>query len=303
MNNHKLLTKLAIIMALLLGVGAFSANTNVQTVSAARTHHRKHTRTRHRKGTRTRHRKGKYIKDFCVYHVRKGVKGYDVYDFDMDQDDFKFELTNPIHYHINHANGGTIIAPTNSHTKYELKTVTKNGTPVKARPVIFNFNGTMTGGWFTEKTFRKLFAKGGSIHADDLYHPFTMKNHRLYGSSYSLYHNTTMESTSPESTEKLEGKTPKRAQEELILSEIQNEHLDASGKWVDFSPETGVPIIDKATNDHEVARINKALKKLGYSDSLINKIWKFQRYRLDYTDVDTPYLINPDTGKSKFLLD
>lgn len=287
MNNHKLLAKLAVITALLLGVGTFSANANVQTVSAARTHHRKRARTR---------RKGKYIKDFSVYHVRKGVKGYDVYDFYMDQDDFKFELTDPIHYHINHANGGTVIAPTNSHTKYELKTVTKNGTPVKARPVIFNFNGTMTGGWFTEKTFRKLFAKGGSIHADDLYYPFTMKNHRLYGSSYSLYHNTTMESTSPESIEKLEGKTPKRAQEEFILSEIQNEHLDASGKWAD-------EYSDKETNAHEVARINKALKKLGYSDSLINEIWKFQLYRLNYEGPDTPYLINPNTLKSKFLLD
>ena len=288
MNNHKLLAKLAVITALLLGVGTFSTNTNVQTVSAARTHHRKR--------ARTRRRKGKYIKDFCVYHVRKGVKGYDVYDFDMDQDDFKFELTNPIHYHINHTNGGTIIAPTNSHTKYELKTITKNGTPVKARPVIFNFNGTMTGGWFTEKTFHKLFVKGGSIHIGEYHHPFTMKNHRLYGSSYLLYHNTIMESTSPESTEKLEGKTPKRAQEELILSEIQNEHLDASGKWAD-------EYSDKETNAHEVARINKALKKLGYSDSLIDKIWKFQRYRLDYTDVDVPDLINENTGKSKFLLD
>ena len=288
MNNHKLLTKLAVITALLLGVGTFSANTNIQTVNAARTHHRKR--------VRTRRRKGKYIKDFCVYHVRKGVKGYDVYDFDMDQDDFKFELTDPIHYHINHNNGGTIIAPTNSHTKYELKTVTKNGTPVNARPVLFSFNGTMTGGWFTEKTFRKLFVKGGSIHNDEYYHPFTMKNHRLYGSSYSLYHNTIMESTSPESTEKLEGKTPKRAQEELILSEIQNEHLDASGKWAD-------EYSDKETNAHEVARINKALKKLGYSDSLINEIWKFQLYRLNYEGPDTPYLINPDTLKSKFLLD
>lgn len=287
MNNHKLLAKLAVITALLLGVGTFSANTNVQTVNAARTHHRKRTKNR---------RKGKYIKDFCVYHVRKGVKGYDVYDYAMDQDDFKFELTMPIHYHINHTNGGTIIAPTNSHTKYELKTVTKNGTPVNARPVIFSFNGTMTGGWFTEKTFRKLFVKGGSIHNDEYYHPFTMKNHRLYGSSYSLYHNTTMESTSPESTEKLEGKTPKRAQEELILSEIQNEHLDASGKWAD-------EYSDKETNAHEVARINKALKKLGYSDSLINEIWKFQLYRLNYEGPDTPYLINPDTLKSKFLLD
>ena len=113
MNNHKLLTKLAIIMALLLGVGTFSANTNVQTVSAARTHHRER--------VRTRRRKGEYIKDFSVYHVRKGVKGYDVYDYAIDQDDFKFELTLPIHYHINHTNGGTIVAPTNSHTKYELQ--------------------------------------------------------------------------------------------------------------------------------------------------------------------------------------
>ena len=288
MNNHKLLAKLAVITALLLGVGTFSANTNVQTVSAARTHHRKR--------ARTRRRKGKYIKDFSVYHVRKGVKGYDVYDYNMDADDFKFELTDPIHYHINHANGGTVVAPTNSHTKYELKTVTKNGTHVNARPVIFHFNGIMTGGWFTEKTFRKLFVKGGSIHNDEYYHPFTMKNHRLYGSSYSLYHNTIMESTSPESTEKLEGKTPKRAQEELILNEIQNEHLDASGKWAD-------DYSDKETNAHEVARINKALKKLGYSDSLINEIWKFQLYRLNYEGPDTPYLINPDTLKSKFLLD
>ena len=284
MNNHKLLTKLAIIMALLLGVGTFSANTNVQTVSAARTHHRKR--------ARTRRRKGKYIKDFSVYHVRKGVKGYDVYDFAMDQDDFKFELTMPIHYHINHTNGGTIIAPTNSHTKYELKTVTSDGKPVNARPVLFNFNGLMTGGWFTEKTFHKLFAKGGSLHTEDEEGPFTMKNHRLYGSSYFLYHNRVVNTTSPEKAYK----NPKHAQEGLILSQIQNEHLDASGKWAD-------EYSDKETNAHEVARINKALKKLGYSDSLINEIWKFQLYRLNYEGPDTPYLINPDTLKSKFYLD
>lgn len=284
MNNHKLLTKLAIIMALLLGVGTFSANTNVQTVSAARTHHRKR--------ARTRRRKGKYIKDFSVYHVRKGVKGYDVYDFAMDQDDFKFELTMPIHYHINHTNGGTIIAPTNSHTKYELKTVTSDGKPVNARPVLFNFNGLMTGGWFTEKTFHKLFAKGGSLHTEDEEGPFTMKNHRLYGSSKIIYHNPYIKATSPE---KAYG-NPKHAQEGLILSQIQNEHLDASGKWAD-------EYSDKETNAHEVARINKALKKLGYSDSLINEIWKFQLYRLNYEGPDTPYLINPDTLKSKFYLD
>ena len=288
MNNHKLLAKLAVITALLLGVGTFSANANVQTVSAARTHHRKR--------VRTRRRKGKYIRDFCVYHVRKGVKGYDVYDYAMDQDDFKFELTLPIHYHINHANGGTIVAPTNSHTKYELKTVTSDGTPVNARPVLFNFNGRMTGGWFTEKTFRKLFARGGHIHTEDEDGPFSMTGHKLYGSTSIIYHNDFIKSTSPESAEKLEGKTPKRAQEELILSEIQNEHLDASGKWAD-------EYSDKETNAHEVARINKALKKLGYSDSLIDEIWKFQLYRLNYEGPDTPYLINPDTLKSKFLLD
>lgn len=283
MNNHKLLAKLAVITALLLGVGTFSANTNVQTVSAARTHHRKRARTR---------RRGKYIKDFCVYHVRKGVKGYDVYDYNMDVDDFKFELTDPIHYHINHANGGTVVAPTNSHTKYELKTVTSDGKPVNARPVLLNFNGLITGGWFTEKTFHKLFAKGGSLHTEDEEGPFSMKNHRLYGSSKIIYHNTFIEATSPE---KAYG-NPKRAQEELILSEIQNEHLDASGKWADAYS-------DKETNAHEVTRINKALKKLGYSDSLIDKIWKFQLYRLNYEGPDTPYLINPDTLKSKFLLD
>lgn len=288
MNNHKLLAKLAVITALLLGIGTFSANTNVQTVSAARTHHRKR--------ARTRRRKGKYIKDFCVYHVRNGVKGYDVYDYAMDQDDFKFELTLPIHYHINHANGGTIVAPTNSHTKYELKTVTSDGKPVNARPVLFNFNGRMTGGWFTEKTFHKLFARGGHIHTEDEDGPFSMTGHKLYGSTSIIYHNDFIKSTSPESAEKLEGKTPKRAQEELILSEIQNEHLDASGKWAD-------EYSDKETNAHEVARINKALKKLGYSDSLINEIWKFQLYRLNYEGPDTPYLINPDTLKSKFLLD
>lgn len=275
MNNHKLLTKLAVTTALLLGVGTFSANTNVQTVSAARTYHSK----------------GKYIKDFCVYHVRKGVKGYDVYDYAMDQDDFKFELTLPIHYHINHANGGTIVAPTNSHTKYELKTVTSDGKPVNARPVLLNFHGTITGGWFTEKTFHKLFAKGGSLHTEDEDGPFTMKNHRLYGSSKIIYHNPFIKATSPEKAYK----NPKHAQEGLILSEIQNEHLDASGKWAD-------EYSDKETNAHEVARINKALKKLGYSDSLINEIWKFQLYRLNYEGPDTPYLINPDTLKSKFYL-
>ena len=284
MNNHKLLAKLAVITALLLGVGTFSANTNIQTVSAARTHHRKR--------ARTRRRKGKYIKDFCVYHVRKGVKGYDVYDYNMDADDFKFELTDPIHYHINHANGGTVVAPTNSHTKYELKTVTSDGTHVDARPVLLNFQGTITGGWLTEKTFHKLFAKGGSLHTEDEDGPFTMKNHRLYGSSKIIYHNPYIKTTSPEKAYK----NPKHAQESLILSQIQNEHLDASGKWAD-------EYSDKETNAHEVARINKALKKLGYSDSLIDKIWKFQRYRLDYTGVDVPDLVNEDTGESKFLLD
>ena len=284
MNNHKLLAKLAVITALLLGVGTFSANANVQTVSAARTHHRKR--------ARTRRRKGKYIKDFSVYHVRKGVKGYDVYDYAMDADDFKFELADSIYYHINHTNGGTVVAPTNSHTKYELKTVTSDGKPVNARHVLFNFNGLMTGGWFTEKTFHKLFAKGGSLHTEDEEGPFTMKNHRLYGSSKIIYHNPYIKATSPEKAYK----NPKRAQEELILSEIQNEHLDASGKWAD-------EYSDKETNAHEVARINKALKKLGYSDSLIDEIWKFQLYRLNYEGPDTPYLINPDTLKSKFLLD
>ena len=282
MNNHKLLAKLAVITALLLGVGTFSANTNVQTVNAARTHHRKRARTR---------RKGKYIKDFCVYHVRKGVKGYDVYDYAMDADDFKFELTLPIHYHINYANGGTIIAPTNSHTKHELKTITENGSHVNARPVLFNFNGTMTGGWFTEKTFRKLFAKGGSIHIDEYDHPFTMKNHRLYGSSYLLYHNTIVNTTSPEKAYK----NPKRAQEKLILNQIQNEHLDASGKWAD-------DYSDKETNAHEVARINKALKKLGYSDSLIDKIWKFQLYRLNYPDTHDDYDIPDLYAQKQFYL-
>ena len=291
MNNHKLLTKLAVIMALLLGVGTFSANTNVQTVSAARTHHRKRARTRHRKRGRTRHRKGKYIKDFCVYHVRKGVKGYDVYDYAMDADDFKFELTLPIHYHINHTNGGTIIAPTNSHTKHELKTITENGNHVNARPVIFNFNGTMTGGWLTEKTFHKLFAKGGSLHTEDAEAPFSMKGHKLYGSSYLLYHNRFVNTTSPEKAYK----NPKRAQEKLILHQIQNEHLDASGKWAD-------EYSDKETNAHEVARINKALKKLGYSDGLINKIWKFQLYRLNYPDTHDDYDIPDLYAQKQFYL-
>ena len=296
MNNHKLLTKLAVIMALLLGVGTFSANTNVQTVNAARTHHRKSTRTHHRKRTRTHHRKGKYIKDFCVYHVRKGVKGYDVYDYNMDADDFKFELTDPIHYHINHANGGTVVAPTNSHTKYELKTVTKNGTHVNARPVLFNFQDGITGGWFTEKTFHKLFAKGGSLHTEDEEGPFSMKGHKLYGSSKIIYHNNVFYATDPNKEAKLSNnKNAKHSQEGLILSQIQNEHLDASGKWAD-------EYSDKETNAHEVARINKALKKLGYSDGLINKIWEFQLYRLNYEGPDTPYLINPDTLKSRFYL-
>ena len=283
MNNHKLLAKLAVITALLLGVGTFSTNTNVQTVNAARTHHRKRARTR---------RKGKYIKDFCVYHVRKGVKGYDVYGYGMDQDDFKFELADSIYFHINHANGGTIVAPTNSHTKYELKTVTKNGTPVNARPILFNFQDRITGGWVSEKQFHKLFARGGHIHTNDEDGPFSMTSHKLYGSTRIIYHNDFVKSTSPEKLYK----NPKHAQEGLILSQIQNEHLDASGKWAD-------EYSDKETNAHEVARINKALKKLGYSDSLINKIWKFQLYRLNYEGPDTPYLINPDTLKSKFLLD
>ena len=283
MNNHKLLTKLAVIMALLLGVGTFSANTNVQTVSAARTHHRKR--------ARTRHRKGKYIKDFCVYHVRKGVKGYTTYDLDTDDDDFKYELTDPIYYPINHKNGASIVAPTNSHTKYELKTITSNGKRVNARPIIFNYGDTITGGWVSEKQFHKLFTRGGHIHTQDPDGPFSMTGHKLYGSTHIIYHNDFVKSTS---AKKLYGNT-KRKQEIDVLAEIQNEHLDASGKWAD-------EYSDKETNAHEVARINKALKKLGYSDSLINEIWKFQLYRLNYEGPDTPYLINPDTLKSKFYL-
>lgn len=282
MNNHKLLAKLAVITALLLGVGTFSANANVQTVSAARTHHRKRART---------HRKGKYIKDFSVFHVRKGVKGYDVYGYGMDADDFKFELADSIYFHINHANGGTIVAPTNSHTKYELKTVTSDGKPVNARPILFNFQDTMTGGWIPEKQFHKLFTRGGHIHTNDEEGPFSMTDHKLYGSTHIIYHNDFVKATSPEKAYK----NPKHAQEGLILSQIQNEHLDASGKWAD-------EYSDKETNAHEVARINKALKKLGYSDSLIDEIWKFQLYRLNYEGPDTPYLINPDTLKSKFYL-
>lgn len=282
MNNHKLLTKLAVIMALLLGVGTFSANANVQTVSAARTHHRKRARTRH---------KGKYIKDFCVYHVRKGVKGYDVYGYGMDADDFKFELADSIYFHINHANGGTIVAPTNSHTKYELKTVTKNGTPVNARPILFNFQGTMTGGWISEKQFHKLFARGGHIHTNDEDGPFSMTDHKLYGSTHIIYHNDFVNTTSPEKAYK----NPKHAQEKLILNQIQNEHLDASGKWAD-------DYSDKETNAHEVARINKALKKLGYSDGLINKIWKFQLYRLNYPDTHDDYDIPDLYAQKQFYL-
>ena len=284
MNNHKSLTKLAVITALLLGIGTFSANTNIQTVSAARTHHRKR--------ARTRHRKGKYIKDFCVYHVRKGVKGYTTYDLDTDDDDFKYELTDPIYYPINHKNGASIVAPTNSHTKYELKTITSNGKRVNARPIIFNYGDTITGGWVSEKQFHKLFTRGGHIHTQDPDGPFSMTGHKLYGSTHIIYHNDFVKSTS---AKKLYGNT-KRKQEIDVLAEIQNEHLDASGKWAD-------EYSDKETNAHEVARINKALKKLGYSDSLIDKIWKFQRYRLDYTDVDVPDLINENTGESKFLLD
>lgn len=291
MNNHKLLTKLAVITALLLGVGTFSTNTNVQTVNAARTHHRK----------------GKYIKDFCVYHVRKGVKGYNVYAFDTDDDDFKYELTDPIHFKAAKSYYGdarVIVAPVSSHTKYELKTVNKNGKAVKARSIITCINCGSTGGYIPESKFNKLFKKGGTFHMYDSDIPFTMKGHKFYGSSKTLRHTLFVNLVTPDAIAKSEGKkNAKQKQEVDILSEIQNEELDATDKWVDFSPETGVPIIDKTTNDHEVARINKALKKLGYSDSLIDKIWKFQRYRLDYTDVDTPYLINPDTNKSKFLLD
>lgn len=61
----------------------------------------------------------------------------------------------------------------------------------------------------------------------------------------------------------------------MILHTINGEALDATDKWVDYSPETGYPLIDRKTNDKEVKRINNALKKLGYSDSLISKILDF----------------------------
>ncbi len=282
MNNHKLLTKLAIIMALLLGVGTFSANTNVQTVNAARTH-----------------RKGKYIKDFCVYHVRKGVKGYNVYDFDTDDDDFKYELTDPLYFKAAkdyYGDTRVIVAPTSSHTKYELKTIDKNGKAIKARPFITCSNSALTGGYIPETKFSKLFAKGGTFHMYDESGQFFMKGHHLYGNTKFLYHNRWVTQLTPEKVAKAEGyKNAKQKQESDILSEIQNEHLDATGKWADSYS-------GKETNDYEVARINKALKKLGYSDSLINEIWKFQLYRLNYEGPDTPYLIDPNTLKSKFYL-
>lgn len=299
MNNHKLLTKLAIIMALLLGVGTFSANTNVQTVSAARTHHRKRARTRHRKRARTRRRRGKYIKDFCVYHVRKGVKGYTTYDLDTDDDDFKYELTDPFYFKAAkdyYGDTRVIVAPTSSHTKYELKTIDKNGKAIKARPIITCSNSGSTGGYIPEQKFNKLFAKGGTFHMYAADIPFSMKGHRFYGSSKTLRRTLLINLVTPDAIAKAEGyKNAKQKQEADILSEIQNEHLDASGKWADSYS-------GKETNDYEVARINKALKKLGYSDSLINKIWKFQLYRLNYEGPDTPYLIDLNTKKSKFYL-
>ena len=298
MNNHKLLTKLAVITALLLGVGTFSANTNVQTVSAARTHHRKRVRTHHRKRVRTR-RKGKYIKDFCVYHVRKGVKGYTTYGFDTDDDDFKYELTDPFYYRAAkdyYGDTRVIVAPTSSHTKYELKTIDKNGKAIKARPIITCSDSALTGGYIPETKFSKSFVKGGTFHMYDASGPFFMKGHHLYGTTKLLYQNDFVKALTPEKLAKAEGyKNAKQKQESDILSEIQNEHLDASGKWAD-------EYSDKETNAHEVARINKALKKLGYSDSLIDEIWKFQLYRLNYEGPDTPYLIDTNTLKSKFYL-
>ena len=295
MSNHKLLTKLAIIMALLLGVGTFSANTNVQTVSAARTHHRKR--------TRTSRRKGKYIKDFCVYHVRKGVKGYTSYGFDTDDDDFKYELTDPFYFKAAkdyYGDTRVIVAPTSSHTKYELKTIDKNGKAVKARPFITCSNNALTGGHIPEQKFNKLFTKGGTFHMYDVDGPFFMKGHHLYGTTKLLYHNGFVKAITPEKLAKAYGyKNAKQKQEADILTEIQNEHLDASGKWADSYS-------GKETNDYEVARINKALKKLGYSDNLIDKIWKFQLYRLNYPDThddyDIPDLIDTNTLKSKFYL-
>ena len=299
MNNHKLLTKLAVITALLLGVGTFSTNTNVQTVSAVRTHHRKRVRTRHRKGTRTRHRNGKYIKDFSVYHVRKGVKGYTTYGFDTDDNDFKYELTDPFHFRAAkdyYGDTRIIVAPTSSHTKYELKTIDKNGKAIKARPIITCSDSALTGGYIPETKFSKLFTKGGTFHMYDADGPFVMKGQHLYGTTKLLYHNGFVKAITPEKVAKAEGyKNAKQKQEADILSEIQNEHLDATGKWAD-------EYSDKETNAHEVARINKALKKLGYSDSLIDKIWKFQLYRLNYEGPDTPYLIDTNTLKSKFYL-
>lgn len=295
MNNHKLLAKLAVITALLLGVGTFSANTNVQTVSAARTH---------RKRVRTRRRRGKYIKDFCVYHVRKGVKGYTSYGFDTDDDDFKYELTDPFYFKAAkdyYGDTRVIVAPTSSHTKYELKTIDKNGKAVKARPFITCSDDALTGGYIPETKFSKLFTKGGTIHMYSASAPFFMKGHHLYGSTKWLYHNDFVKALTPEKVAKSEGfKNAKQKQEADILSEIQNEHLDATGKWADAYS-------GKETNAHEVARINKALKKLGYSDSLINEIWKFQLYRLNYPDTHDDYnipdLIDLNTKKSKFYLD
>ena len=290
MNNHKLLTKLAVITALLLGVGTFSTNTNIQTVSAARTHHRKRARTR---------RKGRYIKDFSVYHVRKGVKGYTSYRFDTDDDDFKYELTDPFHFRAAkdyYGDTRVIVAPTSSHTKYELKTIDKNGKAIKARPFITCSDDALTGGYIPETKFSKLFTKGGTFHMYDVDGPFFMKGHHLYGTTKLLYHNDFVKALTPEKVAKSEGfKNAKQKQEADILSEIQNEHLDATGKWADaYSGEE--------TNAHEVARINKALKKLGYSDSLINEIWKFQLYRLNYPDTHDDYDIPDLYAQKQFYL-
>ena len=323
MNEHKLLTKFAVLSALALGTGAVGTNITAQTVNASKTtkvHYGKKAVRLYRAAKQKFYYKKKYryYKDLQTYHLRKGIKSYVISDYDIDDDDFTFHLKTKSLTYYKSQGDGKIIAPSSSHTKYELKTVDEDGHPVKARPITTESGAS---GFILESKFHKLFATGGRLKmpigafinfendkkgttdADTI----VIIGHRVYGPS-KWVKNALDDANTPERLAKALGyKSVKQMQEATALYEIQNEELDATDKWVDFSPETGMPMISRALNDHEVARINKALKKFGYSDSLINKIWKFQRYRLDYPDThddyDTPYLINYETHKSKFLLD
>lgn len=296
MNNHKLLTKLAVITALLLGVGTFSTNTNVQTVNAARTHHRK----------------GKYIKDFCVYHVRKGIKKYYSYITLRDKDHGfaeKWVKATPI-YVSKKLQTTHIIAPRNI-PKYEATFKDANGHTQYGRVFFAHSKHTSMVVTMPESVFKKTFAKGGTYDERRTLTnegvPLYMKNHMSYGSTYRLYHDFVFNGiTGSEKHQYKYGlKTSHVSKNDIDYIKYQDANHDKAATILTMldgiDPETATGE-DKTTVNECVA----GLKSLGYPQSKINKILKFAHGYANWNpwdgSMDSKYNINSISDVKSFYL-